>query len=73
MQDQVVDFWENRSLVKGGAGFFGLKGDSARLLTVQVSHQADAVGKVAAFLSSGASTQNEASTNASLESQADKR
>jgi len=49
-QDQVVDFWSDHRLQKGGVGFFCNRGEKARLRWVEVSHQYDALGKLCAFV-----------------------
>lgn len=50
VQDQVVDFWSDGRLSKGGVGFFSEKGERARLRWVEVSHQHDTLGRLCAFL-----------------------
>jgi hypothetical protein len=49
-QGQVVDFWTDHRLPHGGVGFFGNRGERARLRWVEVSHQYDALGRVCAYL-----------------------
>ena len=49
-QGQVVDFWSDNRLRRGGVGFFCSRGEQARLRWVEVSHQYDALGKLCAYL-----------------------
>ena len=49
-QGQVVDFWSDTRLPKGGVGFFEGRGEKARLRWVEVSHQYDALGRLCAYL-----------------------
>lgn len=49
-QGQVVDFWSDYRLARGGVGFFCNRGESARLRWVEVSHQYDALGRLCAYL-----------------------
>lgn len=49
-QGQVVDFWTDRRLPRGGVGFFANRGERARLRWLEVSHQYDALGRVCAYL-----------------------
>ncbi|HTR39515.1 MAG TPA: hypothetical protein VMH80_26765 [Bryobacteraceae bacterium] len=49
-QGQVVDFWSDSRLRRGGVGFFCGRGERARLRWVEVSHQYDALGKLCAYL-----------------------
>ncbi|HEX5229659.1 MAG TPA: hypothetical protein VFW44_18230 [Bryobacteraceae bacterium] len=49
-QGQVVDFWSDPRLARGGVGFFCNRGESARLRWVEVSHQYDALGRLCAYL-----------------------
>ncbi len=49
VQDQVVDFWSDGRLSRGGVGFFSDKGERARLRWVEVSHQHDTLGRLCAF------------------------
>jgi hypothetical protein len=49
-QGQVVDFWTDNRLERGGVGFFATRGERARLRWVEVSHQYDALGRVCAYL-----------------------
>ncbi|MGH9722272.1 MAG: hypothetical protein ACRD8O_18845 [Bryobacteraceae bacterium] len=48
---QVVDTWSDSRLPKGGVGFFGGKGEVARLRWVRIVDQDDFLGKVCARLS----------------------
>ena len=50
IQDQIVDYWSDSRLKQGGVGFFCGQGERARLRSVEVSHQHDALGKVCAYL-----------------------
>lgn len=50
IQDQVADYWSEGRLKQGGIGFFCGRGERARLRWVEVSHQADALGKLCAYL-----------------------
>jgi hypothetical protein len=49
-QGQVVDFWSDHRLPRGGVGFFCNRGERARLSWVEVSHQYDALGRLCAYL-----------------------
>ena len=49
-QGQVVDFWSDNRLPRGGVGFFCGRGEKARLRWVEVSHQYDALGRLCAYL-----------------------
>jgi hypothetical protein len=49
-QGQVVDFWSDQRLQRGGIGFFCNRGERARLRWVEVSHQYDALGRLCAYL-----------------------
>jgi hypothetical protein len=49
-QGQVVDFWSDSSLPRGGVGFFCARGEKARVRWVEVSHQYDALGRLCAYL-----------------------
>jgi len=49
-QGQVIDFWSDERLKRGGVGFFCGRGESARLRWVEVSHQYDALGRLCAYL-----------------------
>jgi hypothetical protein len=50
VQGQVVDFWSDNRLPKGGVGFFCGRGEKARVRWVEVSHQYDALGRLCAYL-----------------------
>jgi hypothetical protein len=50
VQGQVVDFWSDNRIARGGVGFFCNKGEKARLRWVEVSHQYDALGRLCAYL-----------------------
>jgi hypothetical protein len=50
VQDQIVDFWSDNRLRRGGVGFFCERGERARLRWVEVTHQYDMLGKLCAFL-----------------------
>ncbi len=50
VQGQIVDFWTDRRLGRGGVGFFSEKGERARLRWMEVSHQYDALGRLCALL-----------------------
>jgi hypothetical protein len=50
VQGQVVDFWSDSRLSRGGVGFFSEKGERARLRWMEVSHQYDALGRLCALL-----------------------
>ena len=49
-QGQVVDFWSDNRIRKGGVGFFCGRGEKARVRWVEVSHQYDALGRLCAYL-----------------------
>lgn len=49
-QGQVVDFWSDNRLPRGGVGFFCNRGERARLHWVEVSYQYDALGRLCAYL-----------------------
>lgn len=49
-QGQVVDFWSDSRLTRGGVGFFCARGEKARVRWVEVSHQYDALGRLCAYL-----------------------
>ncbi|MBZ5608028.1 MAG: hypothetical protein LAP38_07220 [Acidobacteriia bacterium] len=50
VQGQVVDFFSDSRLRRGGIGFFCDRGEKARLRWVEVSHQYDALGRLCAYL-----------------------
>jgi hypothetical protein len=49
-QGQVVDFWSDERLKRGGVGLFCSRGEQARIRWVEVSHQYDALGRLCAYL-----------------------
>ena len=49
-QGQIVDFWSDTRLPRGGVGFFCGRGERARLRWVEVSHQYDTLGRLCAYL-----------------------
>jgi hypothetical protein len=49
-QGQVVDFWSDSRLKRGGVGFFCGRGEKARVRWVEVSHQYDTLGRLCAYL-----------------------
>ncbi|HEV2691002.1 MAG TPA: hypothetical protein VGV35_20745, partial [Bryobacteraceae bacterium] len=49
-QGQVVDFWTDNRLQRGGVGFFCARGEKSRVRWVEVSHQYDALGRLCAYL-----------------------
>ena len=51
IEGQLIDSWSDGRTKSGGVGFFCAKGDRARLAWVRVSHNADAEGRLCAFLS----------------------
>jgi hypothetical protein len=50
IQGQIVDFWSDGRLKRGGVGFFCRKGEVARLRWVEVSHHYDMLGRLCAYL-----------------------
>ena len=50
IQGQIVDFWSDGRLKRGGVGFFCERGELARLRWVEVSHHYDMLGKLCAYL-----------------------
>jgi hypothetical protein len=50
IQGQIVDFWSDGQLKRGGVGFFCQKGEVARLRWVEVSHHYDMLGRLCAYL-----------------------
>jgi hypothetical protein len=50
IQGQVADTWTDGRLTAGGVGFFMARGDQARLRSVMVTHQYDALGRLCAYL-----------------------
>jgi hypothetical protein len=53
IQDQIVDSWTDTRLKTGGIGFFSARGEQARLRSIAVSHQFDALGRLCAYLAPG--------------------
>jgi len=49
-QGQIVDFWSDSRLQRGGVGFFCGRGEKARVRWVEVSHQYDTLGRLCAYL-----------------------
>jgi hypothetical protein len=49
-QGQLIDFWTDNRLPRGGVGFFCSRGEKARVRWVEVSHQYDALGRLCAYL-----------------------
>lgn len=49
-QGQIVDFWSDSRLKRGGVGFFCGRGEKARVRWVEVSHQYDTLGRLCAYL-----------------------
>lgn len=47
---QVVDVWSDDKFPSGGVGLFSVRGDLARIHSLKVSHQYDALGRLCAFL-----------------------
>jgi hypothetical protein len=50
LQGQVVDAWSDELLAAGGIGFFTVRGDQARIHSVNITHQNDTLGQLCAFL-----------------------
>jgi hypothetical protein len=49
-QDQLVDFWSDDRLPRGGVGLFCNRGERARVRWLEVSHQYDTLGRLCAYL-----------------------
>ncbi len=49
-QDQIVDFWSDSRIPRGGVGLFCNRGEKARVRWLEVSHQYDTLGKLCAYL-----------------------
>ena len=49
-QGKIADYWSDARLKNGGVGFFCGLGEHARLRSVKVSHQYDALGRFFAYL-----------------------
>ena len=49
-QDQIVDFWSDNRIPRGGVGLFCGRGEKARVRWLEVSHQYDTLGRFCAYL-----------------------
>ncbi len=49
-QDQMVDFWSDNRIPRGGVGLFCGRGEKARVRWLEVSHQYDTLGRLCAYL-----------------------
>jgi hypothetical protein len=49
-QDQIVDFWSDSRIPRGGVGLFCGRGEKARVRWLEVSHQYDTLGRFCAYL-----------------------
>lgn len=49
-QDQIVDFWSDNRIPRGGVGLFCNRGEKARVRWLEVSHQYDTLGRLCAYL-----------------------
>jgi hypothetical protein len=49
-QDQIVDFWSDDRIPRGGVGLFCAHGEKARVRWLEVSHQYDTLGRLCAYL-----------------------
>jgi hypothetical protein len=49
-QDQIVDFWTDDRIPRGGVGLFCGRGEKARVRWLEVSHQYDTLGRLCAYL-----------------------
>lgn len=49
-QDQLVDFWSDDRIPRGGVGLFCGRGEKARVRWLEVSHQYDTLGRLCAYL-----------------------
>jgi len=49
-QDQLVDFWTDDRIPRGGVGLFCGRGERARVRWLEVSHQYDTLGRLCAYL-----------------------
>jgi hypothetical protein len=49
-QGQLVDFWTDNRIPRGGVGLFCSRGEKARVRWLEVSHQYDALGRLCAYL-----------------------
>jgi hypothetical protein len=52
IQGNLVDYWTDALLTKGGIGLFCSPGERARVAWVRVSHNTDSVGRICSLLSS---------------------
>ena len=48
-QDQIVDFWSDNRIPRGGVGLFCGRGEKARVRWLEVSHQYDTLGRLCAY------------------------
>ena len=49
-QDQIIDFWTDDRIPRGGVGLFCGRGEKARVRWLEVSHQYDTLGRLCAYL-----------------------
>ena len=49
-QGQMVDFWSDSRIPRGGVGLFCGRGEKARVRWLEVSHQYDTLGRLCAYL-----------------------
>ena len=49
-QDQIIDFWTDDRIPRGGVGLFCARGEKARVRWLEVSHQYDTLGRLCAYL-----------------------
>ena len=49
-QDQLIDFWSDDRIPRGGVGLFCGRGEKARVRWLEVSHQYDTLGRLCAYL-----------------------
>jgi len=49
-QGQIVDFWSDSRIPRGGVGLFCGRGEKARVRWLEVSHQYDTLGRLCAYL-----------------------
>jgi hypothetical protein len=50
IQGEMVDYWSEPRLKRGGIGFFTARGEESRVRWVQVTHQYDMLGRLCAYL-----------------------
>jgi hypothetical protein len=50
VQGQMVDFWSDEKLRRGGVGLFSAKNEQALVRWVRVTHQQDMLGRLCAYL-----------------------